>query len=108
MKTLYVKKSRVHGLGLFTKDAIKKGTVLGHLTGKIVSDNHSHVLWIQDEQGQWQGFEVQCDFKYINHSPHPNVAYYDDLTVVALKDIQAGEELLHDYGDEFEPNAECG
>ena len=26
----------------------------------------------------------------------------DDLTVVALKKIKAGEELLHDYGDEWE------
>ena len=45
---------------------------------------------------------MQCDFKYINHSRTPNVAYYDDLTVVALKAIKAGEELLHDYGEEFE------
>ena len=32
----------------------------------------------------------------------PNVAYYDDLTVVTLKAVKAGAELLHDYGDEWE------
>ena len=36
--------------------------------------------------------------RYINHSGDPNAVYYDDFTVVALKDIEKGEELLHDYG----------
>jgi SET domain-containing protein len=39
--------------------------------------------------------------KYINHHNAPNVSYYDDLSVVALRDIQAGEELTHDYGEEW-------
>ena len=45
--------------------------------------------------------DVCCDLKYINHGRPANVIYYDDLSVVALRDIQAGEELLHDYGDEW-------
>lgn len=100
-----VQESRVHGLGLFARVDIARGTVLGELSGEFVEGDHSHVLWVQNEQGDWNGFEVQCDFKYINHSAHPNVAYYDDLTVVALKDIQAGDELFHNYGDEFDPHA---
>lgn len=103
---LIVKKSTVHGLGLFAQTDIPSGALLGHLTGKYVDGDHSHVLWVLNEQGDWQCFEVQCDFKYINHSAHPNVAYYNDLTVVALTDIQAGDELFHDYGDEFDPSAD--
>lgn len=101
-----VKESTVHGLGLFARIDISIGTVLGELKGEFVDGDHSHVLWVQNERGEWQGFEVQCDFKYINHSSHPNVAYYDDLTVVALTDIKAGDELFHNYGDEFDPHAQ--
>lgn len=104
MSMVVVKHSHVHGKGLFAHIDIERGTVLGHLTGEYVQSDHAHVLWVQNEQGEWHGFEVQCDFKYINHSRHPNVAYYDDLTVVALKNIKAGDELFHDYGDEFDPS----
>jgi hypothetical protein len=54
-------------------------------------------LWLDDDVL----VNVTCDLKYINHSKKPNVAYYDDLSVVALKDIKAGQELTHDYGDEW-------
>ncbi|WP_084639091.1 SET domain-containing protein-lysine N-methyltransferase [Haliea salexigens] len=37
----------------------------------------------------------------LNHSNDPNVSYYADLSVVALRDIQAGEELTHHYGDDW-------
>jgi len=41
--------------------------------------------------------EVTCDLKFINHSDRPNACYYDDLSVVALRDIETGEEITHDY-----------
>ena len=52
-----------------------------------------YTLWVKDKP-----YEVKCDLRFINHSGEPNAIYYDDFTVVALKDIQKGEELLHDYG----------
>ena len=42
-------------------------------------------------------FEVVCNLKYINHSEKPNVVFYDDLTLVAIRDIKPGEELTHKY-----------
>lgn len=33
----------------------------------------------------------------MNHSPKANAAYYDDLTFSALRDIQPGEEITHNY-----------
>jgi SET domain-containing protein len=29
------------------------------------------------------------------------VAYYDDLSVVALRNIEPGEELTHHYGEDW-------
>jgi SET domain-containing protein len=94
-----VKESGIHGKGLFAKTAIKKGTVIGRLEGKVVKKDGPHVLWMNDGQ---QLFQVQNELKYINHNKQPNVAYYDDYTVVALKSIKAGSELVHDYGDDWD------
>ncbi len=93
-----VGRSAIHGKGLFAAATIREGEVLGHLETRPASEDGPHVLWCDDGQGH----EVLCDFRYINHSPDPNVAYYEDLTVVALRDIEPGEELTHHYGDEWE------
>ncbi len=94
-----VKDSPIHGKGLFAKTAIKKGTVIGTLEGKSCKQDGPHVLWMNDGQDK---FKVTNDLKYINHNKRANVAYYDDFTVVALKNIKADQELLHDYGDGWE------
>lgn len=97
-KAVQVKDSATHGKGLFAGENIKKGTIIGVVSGRKTQQESIYTLWLDAEQG----LRVQCDFKYINHSRSPNVAYYDDLSVVALKAIRAGEELLHDYGEDFE------
>ena len=52
-----------------------------------------YVLWISETRG----IEVLCDLRYINHADEPNACYYDDLSVVALRDIEQDEEITHDY-----------
>lgn len=89
----YVAHSPIHGQGLFARETILKDTVIGHLEGEHTIQDGIYVLWIDEETG----FEVSCDLKFINHSDRPNACYYDDKTVVALKDIQAGEEITHNY-----------
>ncbi|MZR61873.1 SET domain-containing protein [Alcanivorax sp. DP30] len=97
---LEVRESKLHGRGLFAAKSITKGTELGLCRARATKGEGAHVLWIDDHGNE--KYQVLCDLKYINHGKQPNVAYYDDLTVVALKKIKAGEELLHDYGDEWE------
>lgn len=96
---VYVDESPIHGKGLFARRAIKKGTELGRMRVKKARGNGPYVLWIDDTD---QRYRVLCDLRYINHGSKPNVAYYDDLTVGAIRNIKAGEELLHHYGDEWE------
>ena len=93
----YVAESPVHGRGLFASRPIKEGEVLGKVEGKPTRVDGPHVLWMTENNG----FKVSCDLRYINHSKSPNVAYYDDLTVVALRDINMDEEIVHDYGDDW-------
>jgi SET domain-containing protein len=96
---VFVKDSTVHGKGLFAKVAIKKGSVIGTLEGKSVQNDGLHVLWMNDGT---EKFKVTNELKFINHHKKPNVVYYDDYTVVALKKITADSELLHDYGDDWD------
>lgn len=98
-KTLfYVKESPIHGKGLFARKKIKQGQVLGYVKGSPTRKDGPHVLWLDD---LGQGFRVECDLKYINHNEHPNACYYDDLSVVALRDIRKDEEITHHYGDDW-------
>lgn len=94
-KHLVRKRSPIHGHGLFTNIAIKKGDLLGRCRVKIIPEPNSHTLWCEDGY-----FEVLCKLKYINHSEEPNVVYYDDFTVVALRNISVGDELTHCYGED--------
>ena len=92
-KSTYVANSTIHGKGLFARIAIPQDTVIGWLEGRASSADGTYILWLNASEG----IEVLCDFKYINHSDNPNACYYDDLSVVALRDIEAGEEITHNY-----------
>ncbi len=93
----YVSTSPIHGKGLFARESIPKNTVIGHLEGRHTKQDGIYVLWLDQENG----FEVCCDLKYINHSNSPNACYYDDKSVVALHDIQSGEEITHNYESDW-------
>jgi SET domain-containing protein len=89
----YVNDSKIHGKGLFASGSIPAGDIIGWLRGKPSDIDGPYVLWISASEG----IEVLCDFRYINHADDPNACYYDDLSVVALRDIQPDEEITHNY-----------
>jgi len=92
-KLAYVSDSLIHGQGLFARINIPKDTIIGILQGKPCKRNGCYVLWLSETRG----FKVSCDLKYINHADKPNACYYDDLSVVALRNIEANEEITHNY-----------
>ena len=92
-KLTFVDRSDIHGFGLYARVSIRKGTIIGILEGKPSQVDGSYVLWLTETEG----FEVSCNLKYINHADDANACYYDDLSVVALRDIEKGEEITHDY-----------
>ena len=87
-----VKDSNIHGKGLFSTKKIRKNTILGKYKVTKTKKPNAYSLWAGNNM-----LDVTCNFKYINHSNKPNVVYYDDLTIVALKNIKPGEELTHKY-----------
>ena len=90
---IYVADSPVHGKGLFASSRIAAGSVIGNIKGIPSKKDGSHVLWLSASEA----IEVTCDLRYINHSDDPNACYYDDLSVMALRDIHPQEEITHDY-----------
>ena len=92
-----VKNSSIHGKGLFSAAKIDKNQIIGHFSGQPSTTPSPYLLWINDQLS----IEVEGPLKYINHSETPNACYYDDFTVVALKKITKGEEITHNYGDDW-------
>ena len=90
---LLVKQSEIHGKGLFAAQKIPANSLIGILQGRPTPQDGCYVLWLDE----LSGFEVEGDLKYINHSDTPNACYYDDRSVMALRDIAEGEEITHNY-----------
>ena len=97
MKTLnqltYIGDSKIHGRGLFARESINKGCIIGRLQGNPCRRDGIYVLWLTENEG----FKVRGNLKFINHSDTPNACYYDDMTVVALRKIRQDEEITHNY-----------
>jgi len=85
--------SPIHGKGLFARTLIAAGEEIGTIEGEYTTTDGDYVLWLDGDTG----IRVQSDLRYINHSDTPNAAYYEDLVVLALKDIHPGEEITHNY-----------
>ncbi len=94
---IYPKKSALHGTGLFAKQKIKSGEIIGQIAANPTQESGLHVLWVSENEQH----KVTGPLKYINHSAQPNACYYDDLSVVALRTIYPDDEITHNYGDDW-------
>ncbi len=98
--TLKARESGIHGKGLFATQPIPNGAIIGYCKAEPTTIDGPYTLSLEDCD-----MLVTCRMRFINHSSNPNVAYYDDLSVVALRDIEAGDELTHDYGADWAQEA---
>ncbi len=96
---LRVDRSAIHGRGLFARCALARGEYLGTYHGPRVKENGMHVLWVEERPGRWVGCDGKNMLRYLNHADRPNVEF-DGLDLYALRNIQAGEELVFDYGED--------
>jgi hypothetical protein len=113
-RRLQVRRSGVHGRGVFALQPISKGETIIEYTGEVISwaealrrhphdpsqPDHTFYFHIDDERvidGKVGG-NVS---RWINHSCDPNVEADDTggrVFLVALRDIAPGDELFFDYG----------
>ena len=107
-KTEVKESSMIQGKGLFAKEFIKKGEIIAIKSGHITNlqkfnelDKTCKQYCLQIESCFFLGpktiEEIKDNAIFINHSCEPNIGFNGQITYVALRDINAGEELTHDY-----------
>ncbi len=94
-----------YGDGLFAAQKIAKGELLAVWGGVIVSTAELHTLpqYVQDRAIQVEDDHHLCsgqiddDADCVNHSCNPNAGLQGQITLVAMRDIEPGEEICFDY-----------
>jgi hypothetical protein len=98
---LYVAETKYTGHGLFTRCAFRKGDHVFNITGTILE----YVIRTREDAFRYPNHyqlddDLWCDpdypFDYFNHSCNPNCVDVG-LSIIALRDIQPGDELTFDY-----------
>lgn len=72
---------------------------MGEYDGPVVTENGSHVLWVEKNDDAWVGRDGKNLLRYLNHSAEPH-AEFIEFELYALCDIDPDEEITIDYGEE--------
>lgn len=113
-RRIQVRRSGVHGKGVFALQAIAAGATIIEYTGEVISwkealrrhphdpkdPNHTFYFHIDDGHviDAKQGGNAS---RWINHSCEPNCEADEEdgrVFIKALRDLSPGEELFYDYG----------
>jgi hypothetical protein len=98
--SLLVGRSAIHGKGLFSSIEFKNGELIGVFQGVPTSAHSEHVLWVEQDDGKLLPYMISNELKYANHSITPNSEVLG-VEMYALRDINMGEEITFDYGDDW-------
>lgn len=117
------KESPIHGTGLFAVVRISKGEVVC-VKGGYVFDRRrldSMPEWYRAAEiqvaedlfiGPLEEPEREGSMIFSNHSCEPNIGVRGQIVFVAMRDIDPGEELTHDWAttddDTYELECNCG
>jgi SET domain-containing protein len=113
-RRIQVRRSGVHGKGVYAARPLKAAEVLIEYVGEVIDwsealrrhphdpDDPNHTFYFHIEGGQ----VIDAKFggnssRWINHSCNPNCEASEEngrVFIKALRDIAAGEELFYDYG----------
>ena len=112
-----VRRSEIHGTGVFAKQDISNGTRIIEYIGEKVSteqgqrrqeaqsESDSIFFFELDEKTYIDGDVSGNDARFVNHSCDPNCESEEDaghIWIISLRDIKKGEELTFDYGFDAE------
>lgn len=95
-RIVYVAASPIHGWGLYARGPVPAGEYIGTYLGPDARQNGSHVLWVEDDDGEWIGRRGLNRLRYLNHSARPN-AEFDGFDLYARHPIDPDEEITIDY-----------
>lgn len=96
-----VRRSPIHGNGVFARLPIRRGERIGRYASRRTTRDGTYVLWVEENPGQWQGYDGFGRLRYLNHSSSPN-SIFDGLDLYAIRSIQPNEEITFHYGEEWQ------
>ena len=103
------------GMGLFARHAISEKDTIGYYTGEVITEKEFHdpnrpfsayVMWVtKDHILVGEGPKANYT-RYINHNDEPNAflvvsSRWKTARFQALRDIEPGEEIFFNYGDDY-------
>ena len=114
-RRIQVRRSGIHGKGVFAVAPIAAGATIIEYTGKVISwkkaqkrhphnpDEPNHTFFFHiDDKHVIDGGDGGNAAKWINHACGPNCEADETedgrVFIKALRDIEPGEELNYDYG----------
>ena len=118
-----VRGSPIHGRGLFARAPFARGEVVCVKGGYVFDRSTLKAMpgWYKSAEiqvaqdlfiGPLSEEEREGSMLFSNHSCEPNIGVRGQIVFVALRDIEAGEELTHDWAttddDEYELDCRCG
>lgn len=119
------RKSRLGGYGVFAVSKIKKGELITDFTngpGKYINTKESdklfnsgwdYMLQVDNNRHFTSTSEDELeDTDFINHSCNPNCGIKGKIRIVAMRDIELGEEITFDYAmsesSKYKMKCQCG
>ena len=118
-----VRESRIHGRGLFAAEAFGAGEVVCVKGGYIFDREKLRAMpeWYRAAEiqvaedlfiGPLAEPEREGSMIFSNHSCEPNIGVRGQIVFVAMRAVEAGEELTHDWAttddDDYELECRCG
>jgi SET domain-containing protein len=113
-RRIQVRRSGVHGKGVFALRPIRRGERIIEYTGEIITwkqalrrhphdpDDPNHTFYFHIDDGRViDAAHGGNAARWINHACQPNCEADEvdgRVFIKALRDLQAGEELFYDYG----------
>lgn len=111
-----VRRSGIHGRGVFARRLIREDETVVEYKGEIVSEreierrypenmsgiNHTFIFGVEHDHNI-DGGAMGNSARWINHSCDPNCDTFEEnkrIFVRAIRDIRPGEELTYDYAIE--------
>lgn len=96
-----VKRSPIHGKGVFARQPIQSGIKIGDYEGVPTTRDSCYVLWLNADNDNWIGIRGTTSLKYLNHSSSPNAEFTCQGELFSLRKIAPGEELTIHYGEDW-------
>lgn len=111
-KKLKTKDTGKYGLGVFADEDIKKGETIKIFTGEIIDFAETEKRIKEGNENRTDtlqvGLELDMDLdeesRSFNHSCDPNAGFRGLCELIAIKNIEKGEEITFDYSATVGPN----